>query len=76
MIKKSIDYWVADFKLPTENDIYDAIEAARLERAVVRLHWHTPAYPYYGPSSDYQVEIEANDTVEDIMKLLPTSYAV
>ena len=76
MIRKTVDYWVANSKLPTESDIADAIEAARNERAVVILHWHTPAYPYYGPSSDYQVEIEGDDTVDDIMKLLPTSYAV
>lgn len=76
MIRKTVDYWVANFKLPTESDIADAIEAARNEKAVVILHWHTPAYPYYGPSSDHQVEIEADDTVEDITKLLPTSYGV
>ena len=76
MIRKSIDYWVVGFNLPTEEDIEEAITAARMERAIVMLHWHTPAYPYYGPSSDMTVEITANDKVEDIMKLLPTSYAV
>lgn len=76
MIRKTVDYWVANFKLPTESDIVDAINAAREEKAVVILHWHTPAYPYYGAQSDCQTEIEADDNVEDIMKLLPTSYAV
>ena len=76
MIRKTVDYWVADFKLPTESDIADAIEAARNEKAVVILHWHSPAYPYYGPSTDCQVEVEADDTIDQIMKLLPTSYAV
>ena len=76
MIRKTVDYWVANFKLPTEADIADAIDAARQEKAVVILHWHTPAYPYYGSSSDMTVEIEGDDNVDDIMKILPTTYAV
>lgn len=76
MIRKSVDYWVANFKLPTEEDIADAIEAARNEKAVVILHWHTPAYPYYGAQSDCQAEIEADDTVDQIIKLLPTTYGI
>ena len=76
MIKKTVDYWVANFKLPTEEDIAEAIERARDEKAVVMLHWHTPAYPYYGSQSDAVVEIEKDDNVDNIMKILPTSYAV
>ena len=76
MIRKSVDYWVRGFQLPTESDIAEAIDAARQEKAIVMLHWHTPAYPYYGSSSDMTVEIEANDTVEQIMDILPTVYGV
>ena len=76
MIKKAVDYWVTDMKTPTEADIDMAIEMARREKAIVVLHWHTPAYPYYGPSSDAHMEIVENDNVAEIMKQLPTSYAV
>lgn len=76
MIKKSVDYWVTDMKLPTEADILEAIEAARAEKAIVILHWHTPAYPYYGPNSDCHVEIVEDDNVNEIMEALPTIYGV
>lgn len=76
MIKKAVDYWVTDMKTPTEADIDMAIEMARQEKAIVVLHWHTPAYPYYGPASDAHMEIVENDNVAEIMKQLPTSYAV
>ena len=58
MITKTVDYWVVGFGLPTIDDVYQAIDAARDEKAIVRLHWHTPAYPYYGPSSDMVMEIQ------------------
>lgn len=76
MIKKAVDYWVTDMKTPTEADIDMAIEMARQEKAIVVLHWHSPAYPYYGPSSDCSVEIVEDDNVADIMKQLPTVYGV
>lgn len=76
MIKKTIDYWVVGFDTPSESDLADAIYAAQEEKVIVRLHWHTPAYPYYGPQTDMTMEVCADDKVEDLMKLLPTSYAV
>ena len=76
MIKKTVDYWVVGFDTPSESDLADAIYAAQEEKAIVRLHWHPPAYRYYGPQTDMTMEVCADDKVEDLMKLLPTSYAV
>ena len=76
MIRKTVDYWVVGFNTPTESDLADAIYAAQQEKAVGILHWHTPAYPYYGSQSDVKMEVVADDKVEDLVKLLPTSYAV
>lgn len=70
MIKKTVDYWVADFKTPSDSDLYDAIVAARREKAVVMLHWHTPAYPYFGSSSDMTIEVCDDDNVENLKELL------
>ena len=76
MIEKTVDYWVVGFDLPKIEDVYDAIDAARREKAIVRLHWHTPAYPYYGPSSDMAIEVLADDDAQEVFNQIPTNYAV
>ena len=76
MITKTVDYWVVGFGLPTIDDVYQAIDAARNEKAIVRLHWHTPAYPYYGASSDMVMEILADDDAHKVFEQIPTTYAV
>ena len=77
MIKKSVDYWVTGFNTPSDEDLADAIEAAKEEKAVVILHWHTPAYPYYGSQSDMTLEVNENDELDKLKELVSkVVYAV
>ena len=70
MIKKTVDYWVANFNTPSDEDLSAAIAAAKEEKAVVILHWHTPAYPYYGSQSDMMMEVNEDDELDKLKELV------
>lgn len=74
MIYEVKEYWVADGATPKEEDIKNAISAARKKKCTIRLNWKGPGWRWHGDT--YHVEISKDDDVNEIMESLPKIYGL
>lgn len=77
MIYTLRDYYVADNKVVSEDDIKDAIRIANETNETLRLTWSGPGYPWYpNELNAYHLTIMPGSNLEELKEKLPKIYGV
>lgn len=77
MIYTLRDYYVADNKVVSDDDIKDAIRIANESNETIRLTWSGPGYPWY-PSeiNAYHLTVMPGSNFEELKQKLPKVYGI
>lgn len=77
MILKTVNFYVANDKVVTADDVLKALHYASDNEVIVILKWSGPGWEWY-PSEryGYTLFINPHDSFKELIKQLPESYGV